>query len=82
MTSVGDHEIFGPTWDAFPLDARLAWMELSPDSQEAILSAAWCVECRKSTPFTVVGGRLAERGLMLNGRCNVCGGEIGRFVER
>ena len=72
----------GLTWRSFPLDARLAWMELSPDEQEAILEAAWCSTCLKSTPFTVLGGKLVEAGLSLTGRCERCGGEVGRLVER
>lgn len=72
----------GPTWKSFPLDARLAWMELSPDGQEAILDAAWCSTCLKSTRFEVLGGRLVEGGLSLTGRCRRCGGEVGRLVER
>ena len=72
----------GPTWKRFPPDARLAWMELSPDAQESILEAAWCPACAKPTSFTVLGGRLAEGGLILEGRCERCGGDISRFVEK
>ena len=71
-----------PTWAEFPVDARLAWMELSPDEQEAILEAAWCPMCLRSTPFDVVGGRLIEQGLALTGKCQRCGGEVGRLIER
>jgi hypothetical protein len=31
-------------------------MELSRQEQEAILEAAWCPVCLKSTPFEVLGG--------------------------
>ena len=72
----------GPIWESFPLDARLAWMEFSPDEQEAVLDAAWCPSCLKSTPFEVVGGKLVDAGLSLTGRCQRCGGEVGRLVER
>ena len=58
----------GPTWAEFPLEARLAWMNLAPDEQEAILEAAWCPACMKSTPFEVLGGRLVAGGLALSGR--------------
>ena len=72
----------GPTWESFPLDARLAWMELSPDVQEKILEAAWCAACMKPTAFTILSGRVSESGLILGGRCEWCGGEVGRLVER
>jgi hypothetical protein len=71
----------GPTWASFPVDARLAWMELSPDEQDAILEAAWCSTCLGSRPFDLVGGRLVDAGLSLTGRCRSCGGEVGRLVE-
>ena len=44
------------------------WMNLAPDEQEAILEAAWCPACMKSTPFEVLGGRLVAGGLALSGR--------------
>ena len=43
------------------MEARLVWMNLAPDEQEAILEAAWCPACMKSTPFEVLGGRLVAR---------------------
>ena len=50
------------------MEARLVWMNLAPDEQEAILEAAWCPACMKSTPFEVLGGRLVAGGLALSGR--------------
>ena len=72
----------GPTWESFPIEARLAWIELSPDEQDAILDAALCPMCLKSTPFEILGGSLLEIGLRLVGRCRWCGGEVVRLVER
>ena len=72
----------GPTWESFPLDARLAWMELSPNVQEKILEAAWCAACTNATSFTVLGGRLSDGGLILEGRCQRCGAVVSRLVER
>jgi hypothetical protein len=72
----------GPTRESFPFDARLAWMELSPDEQEAILESAWCPACLKRTRFEILGGKLVDAGLSLRGRCRRCGGELSRLVER
>jgi hypothetical protein len=69
------------TQEAFPFEARLAWMSLSPEAQDAILEVAWCAHCSAETPLTILGGELKSGGLLLRGKCVRCQGGIARFVE-
>ncbi len=68
-------------WERFPLDARLAWMRLSPDRESEILSAVWCEACGNMSSMTVDGGRLEGKMLTLEGRCDRCGASLIRPVQ-
>ena len=61
--------------------AELLWARVPPATQERILAAVWCGQCR--TGVRIVDLRVCEIGgaLILDGRCAVCGGPVRRHVE-
>jgi thiol-disulfide isomerase/thioredoxin len=65
----------------FSLKAELLWKSVPVQAREAILSEVWCGRCRKGVPIVDYFGKEVGGDVVLEGRCGVCGGRVGRHVE-
>lgn len=65
----------------FSPPARAFW-DAIPERQRLILLAnVWCARCQSVTTLVDYHGRLESGDLILEGRCNTCGGEVTRLIE-
>jgi len=60
--------------------AAQKWSKVPKNIQEQILKNVFCSKCGVSTivEYSIQDDKL---GILLKGKCNKCGNDIGRFVE-
>jgi hypothetical protein len=61
--------------------ARAKWDAFPETEKTAILSNVWCSHCMSTTTISEIECQLINDGLLLNGKCSVCGNVVGRYIE-
>jgi hypothetical protein len=46
-----------------------------------VLKHIYCLHCRKNVPLVDIDAWVDQGGVVLRGKCGLCGAEISRFVE-
>jgi repressor LexA len=66
--------------DFTPAAAKF-WRDLGPAVRDAITTSVWCVQCRVAVEIVDFAGEEKPGGILLRGRCKICGGLVARYVE-
>ena len=58
------------------------WMRIPKKNRERVLKNSFCTNCRSFTRIVNYSIEDDYFGLIIQGKCNVCGDEIARVIER
>ena len=59
---------------------KIAEAEMKKYFQD-VLRHIYCLHCRKNVPLVDIDGSVDQGGVILKGKCGLCGTEISRFIE-
>ena len=62
-------------------EAAKFWNAMSSHARSQILANVWCGHCRDAVSIVDVSGTVKRGDLILEGKCNRCGGDVARLVE-
>ena len=54
---------------------------MTPELRRKILENVWCAHCVTTVKILDFSGGMRSGHLLLEGRCEQCGGSVGRMVE-
>jgi hypothetical protein len=66
---------------SFTPKAEFLWFSIPEPQREMLLRNVWCGHCRTAVEIVDYTGREVRGDVLLEGRCKVCGGGVGRHVE-
>ena len=61
---------------------NMQWKRIPENIKQMILSNVWCSNCRDVVSVTDYQIENHELGLIISGKCSVCGSEVARVVEK
>ena len=67
--------------NTFSLDAKRLWDTVPPFYKTQILNNVWCSHCSKVTTIVHFTGKVERGDLILEGKCERCGGQVARLIE-
>jgi len=62
--------------------ANMQWKRIPKNIKEKILSNVWCSNCRDAISVADYYIENDKLGLIIHGKCSVCGSEVARVVEK
>ena len=65
----------------FTLPAQKLWAKVPSEFRVKILNEVWCGRCRDTVTILNISGRVESGDLVLGGKCDRCGGPVGRLIE-
>ncbi len=71
-----------PELTNFTPNAYRLWEALPPHTKTKILSNVWCGHCTKMTTIVNYSGRVIQGDILLEGKCQKCGGKVARIIEK
>jgi len=62
------------------INAEKKWRKIPKEMRERLLSNVFCLKCRVTTieDYSVFD---EDNGILLQGKCKTCGGEVARLIE-
>ncbi len=60
---------------------NMQWKRMPEDIKQMILSNVWCSNCRDVVSVIDYYIENDKLGLIIRGKCGVCGSEVARVVE-
>jgi hypothetical protein len=48
---------------------------------QEVLKNIYCLHCKKTVPLADYDAWIDQGGVVLKGKCALCGGEVSRFIE-
>jgi NAD-dependent SIR2 family protein deacetylase len=48
---------------------------------QEVLKHIYCLHCKKNVPVSDYDAWIDQGGIVLKGKCDLCGGEVSRFIE-
>lgn len=48
---------------------------------QEVLKHIYCLHCKKNVPLVDYDAWADQGGVILKGKCGLCGGEVSRFIE-
>lgn len=61
---------------------NMQWKRIPENIKEKILSNVWCSSCRDVISVVDYYIENDKVGLIIRGKCSVCGSEVARVVEK
>jgi len=61
--------------------AAKRWKRIPQEAQAKILANVWCGNCIRSVHIILESAEVADKTLLLNGKCKLCGKNVCRVVE-
>ena len=61
---------------------NMQWKRIPENIREEILSNVWCSNCQDVVSLTDYQIENNGLGLIISGKCSVCGSEVARVVEK
>lgn len=61
--------------------AAKRWRQIPREAQAKILANVWCGNCACSVDVVLETAEIADKHLILNGKCKACGKNVCRVVE-
>jgi hypothetical protein len=46
-----------------------------------VLKHIYCMHCKKTVPLVDYDAWIDQGGVIVKGKCGLCGGEVSRFIE-
>ena len=65
----------------FTAEARKFWDAIPPANRRLLLDNVFCGGCHGAVTIVDFDGKMIGNSLLLQGRCNRCGGEVVRVIE-
>ena len=65
----------------FTPEAAKRWGQIPEEAQSKILANVWCGNCACSVDVKLETAEIADKHLILKGKCKACGKNVCRVVE-
>jgi len=65
----------------FTVPAQKLWAKIASNVRVKILNKVWCGRCRDEVTILNLSGKVVSGDLVLEGRCDRCGGPVARLIE-
>jgi hypothetical protein len=61
---------------------NMQWKLIPDNIKQMILSNVWCSNCRDVVSVTDYQIETHDLGLIMSGKCSICGSDVARVVEK